>query len=80
MMTDHDGRQLRECPFCGGARLENLDAADYGGPVMCIDCGARGPLVGRNCGVQADDGCQAWNVRAGEKERAFMAAAMGEGL
>jgi hypothetical protein len=62
-MIDPD--DLLACPFCGGHSLENLN--DTHGAVMCIDCGARGPLPGKlegKTGAYLSNNLQAWSVRA----------------
>lgn len=56
---------MKPCPFCGSSRLENLDAAQYGGAVHCIDCGARGPIperLERKLSRDVGDGLDAWEV------------------
>lgn len=65
---------MKTCPFCGSEDLENLDAAAWGGPVMCIDCGARGPcrlaalslkvLGAKSASAGIADGLEAWECRA----------------
>lgn len=61
---------MKPCPFCGSSRLENLDAARGGAvlparvaPVICCDCGARGPSR-----FVAASGLEAWDSRAAPED------------
>ena len=40
-------KNIRPCPFCGGAAGISMTFTDDGGPsyvVQCVDCGAQGPI------------------------------------